>query len=209
MIELIYVFIAYFTQLLAIMNPFSVIPTFIALTEGLKDREIESIVKKATFAGLFIVVLFATLGRYILEAFNISIAGLRVGGGIILLTIALDMLGEEVRTKKVHPGDIAVVPIATPLIIGPGTMTTILLLVSSKPGDIVNQALVLIAAIVACLVSFWILRLSRVLVRILKMSTVRALGRFMAVIIAGVAVEMIVYGIRTYYIELFLPLTSK
>jgi len=88
-------------------------------------------------------------------------------------------------------------------------MTTILLLVSSKPGDIVNQALVLIAAIVACLVSFWILRLSRVLVRILKMSTVRALGRFMAVIIAGVAVEMIVYGIRTYYIELFLPLTSK
>lgn len=209
MIELIYVFIAYFTQLLAIMNPFSVIPTFIALTEGLKDREIESIVKKATFAGLFIVVLFATLGRYILEAFNISIAGLRVGGGIILLTIALDMLGEEVRTKKVHPRDIAVVPIATPLIIGPGTMTTILLLVSSKPGDIVNQALVLIAAIVACLVSFWILRLSRVLVRILKMSTVRALGRFMAVIIAGVAVEMIVYGIRTYYIELFLPLTSK
>lgn len=209
MIELIYVFIAYFTQLLAIMNPFSAIPTFIALTEGLKDREIESIVKKATFAGLFIVVLFATLGRYILEAFNISIAGLRVGGGIILLTIALDMLGEEVRTKKVHPGDIAVVPIATPLIIGPGTMTTILLLVSSKPGDIVNQALVLIAAIVACLVSFWILRLSRVLVRILKMSTVRALGRFMAVIIAGVAVEMIVYGIRTYYIELFLPLTSK
>ncbi len=209
MIELVYVFIAYFTQLLAIMNPFSVIPTFIALTEGLKDREIESIVKKATFAGLFIVVLFATLGRYILEAFNISIAGLRVGGGIILLTIALDMLGEEVRTKKVHPGDIAVVPIATPLIIGPGTMTTILLLVSSKPGDIVNQALVLIAAIVACLVSFWILRLSRVLVRILKMSTVRALGRFMAVIIAGVAVEMIVYGIRTYYIELFLPLTSK
>jgi len=209
LIELIYVFIAYFTQLLAIMNPFSAIPTFIALTEGLKDREIESIVKKATFAGLFIVVLFATLGRYILEAFNISIAGLRVGGGIILLTIALDMLGEEVRTKKVHPGDIAVVPIATPLIIGPGTMTTILLLVSSKPGDIVNQALVLIAAIVACLVSFWILRLSRVLVRILKMSTVRALGRFMAVIIAGVAVEMIVYGIRTYYIELFLPLTSK
>jgi len=100
LIELIYVFIAYFTQLLAIMNPFSVIPTFIALTEGLKDREIESIVKKATFAGLFIVVLFATLGRYILEAFNISIASLRVGGGIILLTIALDMLGEEVRTKK-------------------------------------------------------------------------------------------------------------
>lgn len=209
MIELVYVFIAYFTQLLAIMNPFSVIPTFIALTEGLKDREIESIVKKATFAGLFIVVLFATLGRYILEAFNISIAGLRVGGGIILLTIALDMLGEEVRTKKVHPGDIAVVPIATPLIIGPGTMTTILLLVSSKPGDIVNQALVLIAAIVACLISFWILRLSRVLVRILKMSTVRELGRFMALIIAGVAIEMIVYGIRTYYIELFLPLTSK
>jgi multiple antibiotic resistance protein len=196
-------FIAYFVQLLAIMNPFAVIPTFLSLIEGLSRDEVVRIVKRAMFAGLLIVVAFAIAGIYILEAFSVSIAGLRVGGGIILLTIAIDMLGEEVRTKKMHPGDFAVVPLATPLIIGPGTITTILLLVSSRPGDLVNHVLVLIAAILACIVSFTILRVSNVLVRVLRVSTVRALGRFMALIIAGVAVEMIATGIKMYYDSLF------
>ncbi|MEM1713705.1 MAG: MarC family protein, partial [Desulfurococcaceae archaeon] len=129
--------------------------------------------------------------------------GLRVAGGIVLITIALDMLGEEPRTKRMDPRDIAVVPIATPLIIGPGTITTILLLVSSKPGDLVNQVLVLTAGIIACLVSFGVLRSSEILVKALRASTIRAIGRFMALIIAGVAVEMIVHGVQMYYLTLF------
>lgn len=197
------VFITYFIQLFAIMNPFSALPTFITLTQGLNKGEINSIVKKAMYAGLTIVVTFTLIGKYILEVFNISIAGLRIGGGIILLTIAIDMLGEEPRTKRMDPKDIAVVPIATPLIIGPGTITTILLLTSTNP-TLHNILLVLIAGIVACIASFTILRLGEVLVNILKVSTIRALGRFMAIIIAGVAVEMIVHGIKVYYDTLFI-----
>lgn len=208
-LEYVFTFIAYYVQLLAIMNPFSAIPTFLALTEGLNRRDIDGIVRKATLAGLLIVVAFTAAGNYILEAFNVSIAGLRIGGGVILMTIAIDMLGEEVRTKKMHPGDIAVVPIATPLIIGPGTITTILLLVTSKPGDYSNQFIVLIAALLACITSFTVLRISEYMVKVLRMSTVRALGRFMALIIAGVAVEMIVNGIRMYYFEYFAPTSSK
>jgi multiple antibiotic resistance protein len=201
--EIVLTFVAYFTQLLAIMNPFSVVPTFITLTEGLSKNEVNAIVRKATIAGLIIVIVFAVAGKYILEAFNVSIAGLRVAGGIVLMTIALDMLGEEPRTKRMDPKDIAVVPIATPLIIGPGTITTILLLVSSKPGDLVNHVLVLVAGILACLISFGILRISEYLVKVLRTSTIRAIGRFMALIIAGVAVEMIVHGVQTYYVTLF------
>ncbi|MEM0004331.1 MAG: MarC family protein [Desulfurococcaceae archaeon] len=201
--EIVLTFVAYFTQLLAIMNPFSVVPTFITLTEGLSKKEVNAIVRKATIAGLIIVIVFAVAGKYILEAFNVSIAGLRVAGGIVLMTIALDMLGEEPRTKRMDPKDIAVVPIATPLIIGPGTITTILLLVSSKPGDLVNHVLVLVAGILACLISFGILRISEYLVKVLRTSTIRAIGRFMALIIAGVAVEMIVHGVQTYYVTLF------
>ena len=208
-LEYVFTFIAYYVQLLAIMNPFSAIPTFLALTEGLNRRDIDGIVRKATLAGLLIVVAFTAAGNYILEAFNVSIAVLRIGGGVILMTIAIDMLGEEVRTKKMHPGDIAVVPIATPLIIGPGTITTILLLVTSKPGDYSNQFIVLIAALLACITSFTVLRISEYMVKVLRMSTVRALGRFMALIIAGVAAEMIVHGIRIYYFEYFAPTSSK
>ncbi|MEM0002514.1 MAG: MarC family protein [Desulfurococcaceae archaeon] len=204
MIQQLIIFITYFTQLLAIMNPFSVVPTFLSLTEGLSKNEVEAILRKATLAGLTIVIVFAVAGKYILEAFNVSVAGLRVAGGIVLMTIALDMLGEEPRTKRMDPRDIAVVPIATPLIIGPGTITTILLLVSSKPGDLVNQMLVLTAGIIACLVSFGVLRSSEILVKALRTSTIRAIGRFMALIIAGVAVEMIVHGVQMYYATLFM-----
>lgn len=201
--EYLVALLTYFTQLLAIMNPFSVIPFFASVTEGLSKREVSAIVRKATIAGLLIVVSFTLAGKYILEAFNISIAGLRVGGGIVLLVLALDMLGEEPRTKRMDPKDIAVVPIATPLIIGPGTITTILLLVASKPGDLFNLVLVLVAGITACLTSFTILRVSNVLIKFLRVSTVRALGRFMSLIIAGVAVEMIAGGVKMYYSALF------
>jgi multiple antibiotic resistance protein len=164
---------------------------------------VKSILRKATIAGLTIVIVFTLLGKYILEVFNISIASLRVGGGVILMVLAVDMLGEEVRTKKIYSGDIAVVPIATPLIIGPGTITTILLLTSSQPGNLINLILVLVSGVLACITSFWILAFSNVLVKYLKTSTVRALGRFMALIIAGVAVEMIVKGVKMYYDEMF------
>ncbi|MCY0868285.1 MAG: MarC family protein [Desulfurococcus sp.] len=196
------VILQYIVQLIAIMNPFSAIPTFISLTEGLEKARRREIVRKAYYAGLVIVVSFTLVGRYILEAFNISIASLRVGGGIILMVIALDMLGDEVRTKRMHPGDIAVVPIATPLIVGPGTITTILLLTSAakSPMDIL---VILAAGFIACSLTFLILAVSDELTKLLSMSTVRAMGRFMALIIAGVAVEMIVMGLYTYYVELF------
>lgn len=204
MLDLLAMFLLYFTQLFAIMNPFSVIPFFVSITEGLDKHEIKAIIRKATIAGLLIVVAFTLAGSYILKAFNVSIAGLRVGGGIILIVLAIDMLGDEPRTKRMDPRDIAVVPIATPLLIGPGTITTILLLVASRPGDIVNLVLVLVAAIIACYISFSILRSSHILAKILKLSTVRALGRFMALIIAGMAVEMIVRGVKMYYDTLFI-----
>lgn len=201
--EHLIILLAYFTQLFAIMNPFSVLPFFVSVVEGLSKPEIDSIVRKAMAAGLIIVAAFTIAGKYILEAFNISIAGLRVGGGILLIVLALDMLGEEPRTKKMDPRDVAVVPIATPLIIGPGTITTILLLVAAKPGDLFNLLLVLVAGIAACLVSFTVLRAGNMLVRFLRVSTVRALGRFMSLIIAGMAVEMIAGGIKMYYYMLF------
>uniref|UniRef100_A0A7C2FGK6 UPF0056 membrane protein n=1 Tax=Thermosphaera aggregans TaxID=54254 RepID=A0A7C2FGK6_9CREN len=203
MLDPVIIFVSYFTQLLAIMNPFSAIPSFISLTEGLSHNERVSIVRKAYLAGLAILVTFTLVGKHILEAFNVSIPGLRVGGGIILLTIALDMLGEMPRTKQVNPGDIAVVPIATPLIIGPGTITTVLLLTSSDP-SFFNIMMVFISGIVACTVTFAILMVSDKLVAYLKVSTVRAIGRFMALIIAGVAVEMIAKGIYQYYVQFFI-----
>lgn len=204
MLEALVEFAKYYTQLLAIMNPFSALPTFVALTEGLDDRERRAVVLKAFWAMLALVLAFATVGSLILEAFSISIASLRIGGGIILMVLAVDMLGEMPRTKAMDPRDIAVVPIATPLIIGPGTMTTILLLTSSNPTP-AGVALILAAGVAAVATTTLILLEAWRLVSILRVSTVRALGRFMALIIAGVAVDMIARGVYDYVSQFYGP----
>ena len=103
------VLLAYYVQLLAIMNPFSALPTFPSLTEHLGEDEKYSIVSKAFITSMVLVLLFTILGNYVLAVFNISISSLRVGGGILLLFIALDMLSGMPRTKRIEAQDIAVV----------------------------------------------------------------------------------------------------
>ena len=76
-LNVLIVVVTYYMQLLAIMNPFSVIPTFLGMTQGLDYSEVSRIVKKAMIAGLTIVVLFTLAGNYVLEVFNVSIPGLR------------------------------------------------------------------------------------------------------------------------------------
>ncbi|AFK51306.1 multiple antibiotic resistance (MarC)-related protein [Thermogladius calderae 1633] len=202
MVDLPVLLTQYYVQLLAIMNPFSALPTYISLTERLSKEERERIVRRAFWAMLTIMLVFTFLGSTILEVFNISLASLRIGGGIVLMVLAVDMLGEMPRTKRVEPTDMAVVPIATPLIVGPGTLTTILLLTSSER-TLTNMALIVVAELVAVATTYLILKFSDTLVRFLRVSTVRALGRFMSIIIASVAVDMIAKGVYGYIVSVY------
>ncbi len=189
--------LVYYIQLLAIMNPFSALPTFMSLTESFSESSRRYVVKKAFMTMIVLVTLFTLLGTYILMVFSISIDSLRIGGGILLLVIALDMLGGLPRTKTIDPSDVAVVPIATPLIVGPGTITTIILL-TSKNSSPTNVLLVYIAAIAAVVTTYIVLYYSRKLMMYLRPSLLRAIGRFMSLIIASIAVEMIFLGIKGY-----------
>ena len=127
-----------FDVLLAIMNPFSALPIFPSLTEHLGVDE------KSFITSMVLVLLFTIPGNYVLAVSNILIPSLRVGGGILLLFIALDMPGSMPRTKRIEAQDIAVVPLATPMVIGPGTITALLLLTSRSIG-LVNTVPVLVA----------------------------------------------------------------
>jgi len=198
------VLLGYYVQLLAIMNPFSALPTFLSLTEDMDEGLKRDIVSKALVASLFLVAVFTLVGNYILRAFNISLPALRIGGGVILMAIAIDMLGGMPRTKRVEAQDIAVVPLATPMVIGPGTITTILLLTSKDPTPR-GTGLVLVAGLAAAATTFLLLRYSEPIIRVLRQSTVRAIGRFMSLIIASIAAEMIAYGVIAYYSQVIAP----
>ncbi len=200
MIEALLIFINYYIQLFAIMNPFSAIPTFLSLTDALDTVTRRSIVDRAFIAMCILVALFTLLGTYVLSVFGISLPALRVGGGILLVAIGLDMLSGMPRTKSVEPRDIAVVPIATPLVVGPGTITTLLLLTSLNP-TILNTVIVLFAGLSAAFTTYILLRYSDIIIKYVKPSVMKGIGRFMALIIVSVAVEMIMDGVRQYIEE--------
>ncbi len=200
MIEALLIFINYYIQLFAIMNPFSAIPTFLSLTDALDTVTRKSIVDRAFIAMCILVALFTLLGTYVLSVFGISLPALRVGGGILLVAIGLDMLSGMPRTKSVEPRDIAVVPIATPLVVGPGTITTLLLLTSLNP-IVLNTIIVLLSGLSAAFTTYILLRYSDIIIKYVKPSVMKGIGRFMALIIVSVAVEMIMDGVKQYIEE--------
>lgn len=183
-----------YVKVFAIIDPFAAIPTYLTLTEDFDERRRNEIIRKAFIAMTFMVIVFTLMGVWILNFFGITINSLRVAGGSILVVLAFDMLGEAPRSKKLEPGEIAVMPIATPLLVGPGTMTTIILSTLENP-SISGYLIVLTASLMAVATATIILKYSEFLVKKLSKSFIKGLGRFMTIIIAATGFEMIKAGV--------------
>ncbi|MEM0112790.1 MAG: MarC family protein, partial [Fervidicoccaceae archaeon] len=106
-------------QLYAVMNPLVAIPKFLEVVES-TEGSFFRMVNRVFFAILLLTTLFVLGGNYILSIFGISLSSLKIAGGIILLSVAIDTLITGHKPEKVETGDLIVVPIATPLIVGPG-----------------------------------------------------------------------------------------
>lgn len=185
------------TQIFAILNPVSVIPIFLSMTDDLDKMARRSIVLKSSAAVFVICVVMALAGNYILSFFNINIASLRVGGGVLLMVIAIEMLGGLPRTKVIDSKEeVAIVPIATPLLVGPGTMTTIILLSATTP-----LAVLVVSILAVVTLTYLILRYSEHLARLIGKNGIRALGRFMTIIISAFAAQLIYSGITEWIIS--------
>ena len=185
-------------SIFAIMDPPAAVPTIVSylgsdLGPG-SGRTLQDVVRAVNRAGAAILILltiFSLAGEYVLRLFNVSLESLRVAGGVLLMVLAIDMLRTRERLGEVRGGDFAIVPIATPLIVGPGTMST--LIVYSR---IYGPVATLIGAYVAFAMTYPILRYSYVVFKYLGTSTLQGLGKFMSIIVASIAVELAVSGLR-------------
>ncbi len=173
-------------QLVAIMNPFTAVNNFLSITEGMDKAEARRVLKKAIVVVLFLGMLFLLAGRIILEFYHLSLTALRFGGGILLMYIAVDMLSGAPKSRSVEEGELAVVPLATPMIIGPGTMTLLIHL-----GTVEALSSSITAFLLATTTITIALYISNGIRRILGTSGVKAMARFMSLIIAAVAAEML------------------
>lgn len=179
-------------QIFAIMDPLAALPTLMTSIEPLSRDEAKRTVNRASLAILLLLVVFSTAGGVILQAFGISLTSLRIAAGVILTAIAVDTLITGHKPEKIEVGEYVIVPIATPLIVGPGTMT--LLITSSR---IYGVPITLIAALLAFIPTYLLLRFSQTIIRVLGKTFIHGLGRFMSIIIASFAAEMLIDGIRS------------
>jgi multiple antibiotic resistance protein len=173
-------------QLFAIINPLSVLPTFMVYTENARENNRIKIVNTTVLIVIALIFSFALFGQLILNALQITVESFELGGGILLMIIAVDMLGGSVRTKTVHMEQVAIVPLATPLLIGPGTMTTLIVLASTQ--SLIN---VLLGGVIATGAVYLILRYSDRIARVIGKNGMLAGSRLMAIILAAIAANMV------------------
>jgi len=173
------------------MDPIAALPQFMRILESLSASDIKSAISRTSLAVFMLLTAFTLCGNYILMLFGISITSLKIAGGVILMAVALDTLITGHKPSKIEVGEFIIVPLATPLIVGPGTMT--LLIVSTGVYGMVST---LVAAYIAFIGVYLTLRLSSQILKLVGPTFVNGLGRFMSLIIASFAVEMLIGGIR-------------
>jgi multiple antibiotic resistance protein len=150
-----------FMALFVIIDPIGLTPLFVALTQGMSAKARRKITIRAIGVAFFVLMLFALFGETVLGFVGISMPAFRVAGGILLFLTALDMLFQR-RTKRredqseEEADDPSVVPLAIPLIAGPGSITTIILIAGATPGPIglASAGLVALAGLITVFIFF-------------------------------------------------------
>lgn len=183
-------FLKAFFSIFVIMNVVGNVPIFLSLSERMKKHERDIGINKAILIASLLLLIFLFAGSGILNFFGISIHSFRVAGGIIILIVAIEMvLGLEIKDRRSTKYEFAVVPLATPLITGPGVIATIILLTQS-----VGIFITFIASMSNLFLSWILLRFSEHIYKILGRQGADILSRVMGLILAAIAIEFIKNG---------------
>jgi len=184
-------FVEAFVLLFAVIDAIGTVPIFIALTGGYpSDRK--RIIRQAIAISTAILVVFSLFGWLIFDIFGITINDFRIAGGIILFVVAVDHLrGGDIRSRGLEPSDVAAFPLATPLIAGPGAISTVII-ISVPP---YSPLFALVAVACNSVLAFLILSSSDSLGKVLGKNGTNALSRITALLIAALAVSFVVSGV--------------
>ena len=193
--------------LLAIVNPPAIIPFFIHDTQGFSPEARRRTVLISAFSAFLVIAASALLGLRILEFFGISLASFQVGGGMLLLTSALNMLNAnpaeaKASTNEMHEGaekaamgdSIAVVPLTIPLLTGPATMSTVVIY-SERAQTVLDMTVLVGYGVVVGLLTAVCFALAEPIARVLGRTGINVLTRLMGLILAALAVEVMAEGL--------------
>jgi len=188
-----------FVTLFVILDPPGAAPIFLGLASGKTVKEQRKLAWQAAAVSLFVIVSFALFGNAILGYLNISLAALQGAGGILLLITGLGLLtGSLTESNSAASKNIALVPLGTPLLAGPGAIVTTMLYVQKSEGNDQLAALAIAIFAVHFLIGLTFMFSTKIL-SVIKDSGVELLARIAGLLLSAIAVEMIISSIKAFF----------
>jgi multiple antibiotic resistance protein len=205
----IYSFIAVFV----IVNPLNGLFTFLSMTSGFPEKMRQAFATKSVLLALFLALFFAVTGAFVLNIFGVSIDSLRIAGGILLFTVGFNMMRAKVNNNVSQTEissadkDFWVFPIAIPLLCGPGTISTVIVLSGSRPdywssSNYWYTLLLLIAIVCVFTMTYIIFHFSKTISKYISYTAMLVITRVFGLLLASIAIGMITAGLHNILYEL-------
>jgi len=194
-----------FISILTIMGPFTVIPAFISMTEGLSQSQRNKTARKAMFVSASILIVSTVIGESLFDLLGISIPSFRIAGGILVLIMGINMLHAKRSATRatqaelneaMERNDISVFPLGTPLIAGPGAISTVILLSTGDHRGLFPIIMIVLVVMISSLIIYYLLRYSHLIYKAMGHTGMNIMMRLMGLILSAMAVEFIIDGIR-------------
>jgi multiple antibiotic resistance protein len=188
-----------------VIDPLANVAIFITITSGNTAEQRRAIALRAAFATWLVLSIFAIAGGLIFAAFGISLGAFKIAGGLMLLLMSIDMMRAQRSPTRTTPeeqaesrerDDVAIFPLAIPMLAGPGAIATVMVLMSRAAWKPVPTGAVFVAVTITCLVAWLLMRAAAGAQRLLPKTLLRAFERVMGLLLAAVAVEFIAGGVR-------------
>ncbi|MFK7744130.1 MAG: MarC family protein [Roseobacter sp.] len=196
-----------FVTMFVVIDPIGMAPLFVALTQEMSDKARRRIALRATAIAMIILLAFAIFGEALLGFVGISMPAFRIAGGVLLFLTALDMLFERRTKRRADQSDQAaedddmddpsVFPLAIPLIAGPGSIASVILLMGQRPG-VEGAVLVLGATAMVMLIVLAFFLLSGPIGRALGKTGITVVTRLLGMLLAALSVQFVLDGLAAY-----------
>ncbi|MBI4404270.1 MAG: NAAT family transporter [Deltaproteobacteria bacterium] len=194
-------FISTFIGVFVIVDPFAMVPLYLTLTERLSEQAVIRTRRKATLVAMGILLVFALTGLSIFNLFGITMPAFQIAGGILLLLLGISQLNAqrsrvqpEERNESMEREDISVFPLGTPLLAGPGAISTVVLY-ATQAGNWLSRVGLVLAIIGAMAASYAVLKGAHYLFHILGRTGLNILTRIMGLILTAIAVQFVLNGV--------------
>lgn len=199
--------VASFTSLFSVVNPLTAMPIFLSLTEDNTEAETAKTARKASIYMFCVLITFLLIGTYILSFFGISLPGIRIAGGIIIMRAGFSMMNPEKTGRKLSKedqeaamdkDDVSFSPLAMPLLSGPGSIAVVIGFGSQATG-VLDYIVTGVAVLLTAFLAWAILRVAPWLNKLIGKTGMTVITRLMGFIALAIGVQFIINGIAKFF----------